>query len=76
MIKLKYSDDCGWTCFPVQTTATQQHLHVQALLRTRAPVPHQKAELLHSFQDELLVSDLSDSQLLQLLGRQLEQIHA
>lgn len=37
---------------------------------------HQKAELLHSFQYELLVPDLIDSQILQVLGRQLQQIHA
>ena len=43
--------------------------------RVQVPLPHQKAELLHSFQDELLVSDLTDSQILQVLGRQLEQIH-
>lgn len=62
--------------FQSKTTARQQRLQVQELLKTNEPVPHQKAELLHSFQYELLVSDLIDSQLLQLLGRQMEQIHA
>lgn len=90
MIKLKYSNDCGLWLDLLDLAgrsntsvgegcihdALSMALHVQAFLRTHEPVTHQKAELLHSFQYELLVSDLIDSQILQVLGRQLEQIHA